>query len=80
MSKDSSHSVSTPTWDGPVQRASHIVTDVCECGDLIGIDLMAKDSKVFAHAHMELEQAEAFHKEFERGLKKLRKNLRRRVN
>lgn len=73
---DSSHSIATPTWDGPVQRASQIMVDICESGDLVGIDLIAQDGTIFAHAHMELAQAEAFHKEFEKRLKK----LRRRVN
>lgn len=76
----SSHTVATPTWDGPAHRASAVVTDVCESGDLAGINLLAKDGTVFAHAHMELEQAEAFAKEFERVIKKLRKSLNRKVN
>lgn len=80
MAKNDRESVPTPTWDGPVQRASHLRTDVCQSGDLVGIDLIAKDGTVFAHAHMEIDQAAAFAKEFERGIKQLRKNLRRRVN
>lgn len=76
----SDDTIPTPTWEGPANRASQIVTDVCECGDLVGIDLLAKDGTVFAHAHMELEQAEAFAKEFMRGIEQVRANLKRRTN
>jgi 3-hydroxyacyl-CoA dehydrogenase len=48
----------------------------CECGDLVGIDLMDEKGEAFAHGHLDPDTAELFVAEMVRAIAEARKYRR----
>lgn len=48
----------------PAVNALFMRCGVCQCGDLVGVDLVDREGAVIAHGHLELDAAMEFHRMF----------------
>ena len=48
---------SVPKWDGEILQAARLNAGKCDEGGTVGIDFMARDGSVFAHAHFDSQTA-----------------------
>lgn len=58
-----------------IPYASGMRAGICDCGNLVGIDLLNHQKQVIGHGHFDLEQAKLFRNIFDAAIQQLEKEL-----
>lgn len=58
-----------------IPYASHMRCGICDCGNLVGIDLLDNQKRVIGHGHFDIEGAKVFRNIFDAAIQQLDKEL-----